>query len=141
MASLWFTSEWAQAFREQIQNNEIYKKSAETWEWPLILVLEKNADSGILEDAGIYLDLWHGDCRAARMATREDFDQVPYIISGSALNWKSTLEGKFDPIAAIVLGKLKLTKGSMTSLSRYVRAAKELVVSAQKIETIFHDGV
>jgi len=141
MASLWFTEKWAKAFQEQIQSNEKYQKSADSWEWPVVLVLEKKEDSGIHEDTGIYLDLWHGDCREARIASTEDYMQAPYIISGSASNWKSTLEGKYDPIAAIVLGKLNLTKGSMTSLSRYVRAAKQLVVSAQNTPTIFHDGV
>ena len=60
--------------------------------------------------------------------------QPPYIINRG--NWEQILEGKIAPLSAIMRGKLKLAKGSMTTLLlKYVTAAKEIVVSAQQLDS------
>lgn len=136
-----FTDAWARAWGEQLQTNQAYKAAAKNWEWPLVLTLKADPSLGIPEDRSVYLDLFHGDCREARAATRDESQQVPYVISADAYTWKQVLIGKLEPISSIMRGKLKLVKGSMATLAGYVLAAKELVNSACEVDTLFPEGL
>jgi len=136
-----FSDAWARAWGEQLLANQAYKSAARTWHWPLILTLQADPSLGIPEDRLVYLDLWHGDCREARAATKADFEQTPFIISADAYTWKQVLIGKLEPISSIMRGKLKLVKGSMATLAGYVIAAKELVNSSKNIDTSFPEGL
>lgn len=136
-----FTEEWAQAYKERINENSRYREAARNWEWPLAFVLEADPALGIEEDRAIVLDLYRGECREARLATRDELDGVPYVISADAYTWKQVVDGRLDPLAAMLRGKLKIVKGNMAVLAGYVTAAKELVNSAQQVETEFPEGV
>ncbi len=72
-----------------------------------------------------------------RPATNEDVDAAPYVIRGSAEDWQQVLEGRLDPIMALMQGKLKLQNGGLIALARYGAAAKQLVVSARRVNTDF----
>ncbi|PZN12790.1 MAG: Fis family transcriptional regulator [Bacillota bacterium] len=136
-----FTQEWAQAYKDRINENPRYREAARNWEWPLAFVLEAEPSLGIEEDRAIVLDLYRGECRDARLATRDELDGVPYVISADAYTWKQVVDGRLDPLAAMLRGKLKIVKGNMAVLAGYVTAAKELVNSAQQVETEFPEGV
>ncbi|HEY8393414.1 MAG TPA: SCP2 sterol-binding domain-containing protein [Thermaerobacter sp.] len=136
-----FSEEWAKAYKDRINENVTYREAARTWEWPLALVLEADPSLGVEEDRAIVLDLYRGECRDARIATRDELDGVPYVISADAYTWKQVMDGQLDPLAAMMRGKLKIVKGDMGVLSGYVIAAKELVTCAQKVETEFPEGV
>lgn len=134
------TEEWVKAWQEKINANVQYRQSARGWEWPIILILEKDPSVGLDEDRAVFLDLYHGDCREARVATREDFSETPFIISGDLNVWKQVLGRRLDPISAIIRGRMKLIKGNMSTLSAYVTAAKYLVESSLELETEYPDG-
>ncbi len=141
MAHAAFSPEWAQAYGERIKASEAYKKAAASWEWPLVLNLTADPSLGITEDAGVYLDLMHGECRDARLATDEDRQTAPYVLSADAYTWKQVMERKMEPISAMMRGKIKVTKGSIVTLARYVAAAKCLVDCATEVDTIFPEGL
>jgi putative sterol carrier protein len=103
----------------------------------LILIFEKDPSAGVDEDWSIYLDLWRGECREARVATKEDIENAPYVISADPYTWKQIFDRKLEPITTIMRGRLKLVKGNMSTLSAYVLAAKYLVESALEIEAEF----
>lgn len=136
-----FTEEWAHVWGERINANPEYAAAARSWEWPLVFIVQADPSLEIPEERGVYLDLYRGECREARAATKEDVDSAPFAIRGDAHTWKRVLDGELEPIMAIMRGKLKLTRGSMATLARYVRAAKELVRSAQQIDTAFPPGL
>jgi putative sterol carrier protein len=130
-----FTDEWAKEWAKHLNRNENYRKLAATWEWPLVLRVEKDESVGLEEDRAIYLDLWHGQCREARAATEEDLENAPYIISADPYTWKMILERKLEPISTLMRGRLKLVKGDLSTLSGYVMAAKSLLEDALKVDT------
>jgi putative sterol carrier protein len=74
------------------------------------------------------------------VADAADIDQAPYVIRASPRVWQSVLEGHTDPIVGLMGGKLKLAKGKLFSLVPYAKAAKELVVSAGRVDTSYPDG-
>ncbi|ADW22285.1 SCP2 sterol-binding domain-containing protein [Thermus scotoductus] len=136
-----FSEEWAKAYGEALNANEAYRQAAATWEGALILAVEADPALGLPEKRGIYLDLYHGQCREARMATPQDYEQAPYVISADARTWKEITEGILDPISALMRGKLKLEKGDMAALAGYMMAALELTNTAKKVPTQYPEGL
>ena len=132
-----FSEAWALQASEVLKASEGYKNAAKNWEGAMVMTMQADASLGIPEARSVYFDLWHGDCREARAATAADVASAPYVISADAFTWKQVLEGKLEPIAGLLRGKLKLVKGNMAVLARYVLAAKELVLGATQVPTLF----
>jgi putative sterol carrier protein len=140
MAAEIFTEDWADAWNDKINGNVAYKKAAEKWEGAIAMVMTPDGDMGIPEDRIVVADLWHGDCRGAKVAAADELDDVPYLIRATPANWKNVLAGKTDPIVGLMGGKLKLAKGSLFALLPYAKAAKELVNSAMQVDTSYPEG-
>ena len=132
-----FTDEWAQAWKDDLNRSDKYKKAGRTWEWPLVLFMEADEEYGIDRDRAIYVDLYHGECREARVATPEDLDTVPYIVKADPETWRDLRDGKLEAIGAILRGRMQLQKGSMLVMARYVAAANELTHAVARIDTVF----
>lgn len=130
-----FSDDWATACADVINKSSAYRAAAATWEGALVLLMTPDAVPG--QERRVYLDLWHGDCRAARAAHAEDETSARYVLAGSESAWRLVLTGKIAPLLAIMTGKLKLAKGSLAELLPYTGAAKELVTAASAIEAIF----
>ncbi len=130
-----FSDDWATACADVINKSSAYRAAAATWEGALVLLMTPDTVPG--EERRVYLDLWHGDCRAARAAQLEDETSARYVLAGSASAWRLVLTGRTAPLLAIMTGKLKLAKGSLAELLPYTGAAKELVTAASAIEAIF----
>lgn len=137
MAEKVFSDDWATAWADALNSSEDYRNAAAKWEGAIVIVMGADSAMGIPEKMAVYVDLWHGECREARVASEEDFEVAPYIISATPENWRSILKGNLDPIHALVGGKLQLEKGNMISMLPYVKAAKELVIIAARVETEF----
>ncbi len=132
-----FTAPWAEAFCQALNANERYRRVARTWEGALLLVMEADPARGIPATRAVFLDLHHGQCRAARAAAPDDAAHAPYVLTATPAVWKAILQGELPPIAAILRGKLRLTKGNMMALVPHVRAAQELVATAARLPTAF----
>lgn len=141
MRYLLFSAEWAGAWGEALRANEDYRRAASSWKWPLVLTMSAAPEAGLPEERAVYLDLFHGDCREARVDTAADVAAVPYIISADPATWKRVLEREIEPLSGLMRGKLKLAKGSLTALIPYVSAAKEMVLAATRIGTLFPDAL
>ena len=135
-----FTKEWVNAWAEELNLNEKYKEAAQKWEGETVLVLKADPDMGLGEDRTVILDLWHGECREGRVADDDDLESAPYVITASPENWRQILDGKLEPIMALMRGKLQLTKGKITDLLPYITAAKEMISSAASVDTKFPEG-
>jgi putative sterol carrier protein len=132
-----FTDEWTRAAADVIRASAGYKQAARTWEGAMVFTLQADPSLGVPEARSAYFDLWHGDCRDGRAASKTDLETAQYIVSADAYTWRQVLEGKLEPIQGLLRGKLKLQKGNMAVLARYVAAAKELVHCATQAETAF----
>jgi putative sterol carrier protein len=132
-----FSDAWGRAAAGVLQSSEAYRAAAKTWEGAMVFTLQADSSLGVPEARSVYFDLWHGDCREGRAATAHDLETAPYVISADAFTWKQVLEGKLEPISGLLRGKLKLTKGNMAVLARYVLAAKELVNGSKAVPTQF----
>ncbi len=128
-----FSDVWAQALQSALRASESYQHAARGWEGAVVLDWSDAPSRASTNDCGVYLDLWHGDCRVARVATSADYASSRYVLSADMASWLTVLEGRMAPTTAILRGKIKLKRGSLGGLMPHVSAATELVRVAQTV--------
>jgi putative sterol carrier protein len=115
------TQEWAYQLKTSLNKNPNYKDSAKTWEGAL--VLEFLAEGKKLHnDAWVWLDLWHGECRIAKFLTKRDEEPAPFFITAKESVWHGLGTGAINPQTALGAGKFKI-QGEMAKLMRFPKAA------------------
>lgn len=124
-----FSDAWAKACQIEINASTAYREAAATWEGAVAFI-RQGADG----DHGVFVDLWHGDCREARSMMDGDMDKTPYVIRGDEAAWTQVLGGTLDPLVALATGQLKLVKGSLGALAFHIRSARELVAAASRVQ-------
>jgi putative sterol carrier protein len=130
--------EWLDEYVEKINGSSSYKEAAATWEGDVAYVIEAEPDKGIAEEVVAWLDLWHGDCREAKIVTTEEGEKARFVIRAPYSRWKEVILKELDPVKGMMQGKLKL-RGDLPTIVRYVKAANELVNLAQTVDTQFPD--
>lgn len=134
-----FTQTWADEFQDQINRNADHRKAASAWEAPVALVVEPLPE--IPGGRRLLLDLWHGECRGARVVDAATALTATFVLSATMEAWRQVFLGKSDPILALMQGRVKLLKGGMFTLARSAGAAKQLVLSATRVPTTFPGDV
>jgi putative sterol carrier protein len=71
------------------------------------------------------------------MATAQDMATAPFVIAADIIKWRRVLDGSLDPLGAIMLGKLKVVRGSVGQIAVYAAAAKQLVECAKAVGTSY----
>lgn len=132
MAIKFPSDEWIKALMEQVNASESYREAAKTWEGDFYFVI--NAGEGVPQEVHLYMDLWHGECRDAYEATDPSQKTPEFIIRAPVSGWRKVIEGKVDPIRALMTRQLKL-QGKMTKIMRTPKAATELVKCCTFVET------
>jgi putative sterol carrier protein len=125
---------WIKMMMEDLNQSDAYLEAAKNWEGDFLFVVEPG---GSLENTTLlYMDLWHGKCRSAHLVSDPASVQPAFRLAGTVDNWKKVMTRQLDPMQAMMTGKLKL-QGKMAIVMRNVRAAKELVESCTRIDTVF----
>ena len=129
-----FSAPWADAWAEELRASSAYRQAAATWEGSMIF---ETADQDTGAATGVFLDLWHGECRAARPASERDQGLADYVIRAQIEVWQRVLAGDLEPIFGLMSGKLQLLRGSLAKLTPQLPAARELVAAAARIDTVY----
>ena len=135
-----FPSEaWAAAFRDAINANARYAETGKDWTHGAVaLVVKAEPALGIERDMAIVVDAHEGRCRAASYGEAEAARaQAPFVIEGLYDRWRTLIREGEDPIKALMQGKLKMTKGHLPTLIRFVESSKAMLASAQTVLTEF----
>ena len=134
-----FSHEWALALGAALESSAMYREAARRWDGAVCL--QRTADaSTALPSAAVFLDLKHGHCHAARLATEADLKQAKFVISGPLTAWRSVLRGNEAPTVALMRGHLTLSKGMLPMLLPHVGAANALVDVVRTISPLTDDG-
>lgn len=135
MALKFLTREWIEAYMDVLNNSPDYKEAAKEWEGDFLFVIEP--DGKCTEKIIYYLDLWHGDCRSVDFFKEGDkLPETEFQYIGKYSDWLKVINGDLDPIKGILTRQFKLV-GNKAKVMRATKAAKELVNSANKIDTEF----
>lgn len=135
-----FSDEWVKAFEKELQANADYPKAGKGWEGAVALQILAEPAAGFTADIFILLDLHDGVCRSIKLVSPAAAEEAPYIISGAYAAWKLVLDKKLGPVKGLMTGKLKLKKGSLGMMTRYLKATQCIVDAAAAVKTVFPDG-
>lgn len=134
-----FTAPWVDAWADEIRTSDSYRQAAATWEGSVALAMSDLHGAGSGE-RGVFLDLWHGDCREARVASDDDLQQADFVLAADLDVWRRVLARDLDPILGLMTGKLKLRRGSLAQLTPQMNASKELVLAATRVSSTFPEA-
>jgi putative sterol carrier protein len=130
-----FGPEWAERLERELAVSERYRAAAASWKGSLAFELQPDGTPGFPVGRGLFLDLAHGNCRAARPAMAGDLESATFCLSGPASTWLRLLGGTLEPGAALMGGGLKLSRGSFFSLLPHLKAAQALLECARLVPT------
>jgi putative sterol carrier protein len=141
MAHTFPSKEWTDAYADAVNANEKYREHGKAWTFGSVaMVIEADAKRGLTEDTGMILDVAEGTCRGTAYVHGMDaVAEAPFIIVASYDQWKEVLRGDLDPIKGMMQNKLRLTKGHLPTMLRFVESSRQLVVSASNVPTAFLD--
>jgi putative sterol carrier protein len=132
--------EWAAAYKDAINANPAYKTAAKDWtHGSVAMVVKADPALRIEEDTALWLDVHQGECRDCRLIPAKEADSASFIIVAPYALWKIVIRGELDPTKGMMQGRLKLTKGHMPTMVKYVTASKQLVASTSRVATKFRD--
>jgi putative sterol carrier protein len=139
MAHLFPSDPWATAYKNAVNDNPQYASAGKDWtHGPVALIVKADPTIELDQDMAILLDVHAGTCNAASYLTGADArDKAAFAVEGPYNNWKQLIIENQDPIKALMQGKLKLTKGHLPTMIRYVESSKQLLSSAQHVATEF----
>ena len=135
------SKEWTEAYRDAVNANAKYREAGKEWTFGAVaMVIEADPGRGIDDAIGMVLDVHQGECRGTTYVHGLDAVQdAPFIIVASYDRWKEVLAGGVDPTMAMMQNKLRLTKGHLPTMLRFVESSKQLVASAANVPTEFVD--
>ena len=132
------SAEWCVAYRDAINANAGYRQAGKDWtHGPVAMVVTADPAIGIAEDQAMWLDVHQGTCKDCRLVSREEANKASFVIVASYARWKEVIRKQLDPTKGMMQNKLKLTKGHMPTMVKYVNASKQLVESTTRVPTKF----
>jgi putative sterol carrier protein len=134
------SAEWCAAYKDAINANASYRTAGKDWtHGPVAMVVTADPAIGIATDMALWLDVHQGSCRDCRLVSREEAEKAAFVIVANYARWKEVIRKLLDPTKGMMQNKLKLTKGHMPTMVKYVTASKELVESTSRVPTKFVD--
>jgi putative sterol carrier protein len=134
------SSEWCTAYQAAINENDGYAQAAAQWtHGSVAMIVRADAAAGIASDAAMLLDVHQGKCNDCRLVALEVAEAASFVIVGEYPQWKKVIKRELDPTKALMQGQLKLTKGHMPTMVKFVHASKQLVESSAGVPTQFPD--
>ena len=128
------TEEWIQALKDELNSSEAYARAAKNWEGDFYFVIAP--EGGLEAPVYLYMDLWHGECRGARVVEDPSEEDPVFRMRATPKVWKKVVTKQLDPIQGLVTRQLQL-QGDMLKIMRSVKAAQELVECVTQVDTQF----
>ena len=104
------------------------------------MVVTAEPSLGLAEDMAMWLDVHQGHCNDCQLVSRQQAESAPFVIVATYARWKEVIRRELDPTKGMMQNKLRLTKGHMPTMVKYVTASKELVESTSRVPTEFLDA-
>ena len=128
------SQEYCDVFQKKLNADEKYAKAAKDWEGDMMYVIEgEDDDLPAGEKVIIYMDLWHGECREAKILFDEsEKPDCAYQVVGPESTWKKVNSGEAEPIQMIMTQQLKVV-GDLNKIMKATKAAMILASTAASI--------
>ena len=133
-----FSPEWAQAFKDEINKSEAYRKAGRGWQWKVGLVVEAEPDRNFPESKGVVMDLFEGEARDIRVGAASEAQACDFVITAPYSRWKQVATNELDATRGMLQGKLKL-KGNLPTVVRYTKASQEMTECTTRVPVNWPD--
>lgn len=120
------SKEWAERFCRELDSSERYRNAARGWKYPILFKVGSRGP-------GFLVKLEDGRCLGVEWFSDASSGDAPIVISGELDDWMEVIEGRVNPLTAILRRKLKIEKGDISLILRYSVAALEMVAAAQRV--------
>jgi putative sterol carrier protein len=133
------SEEWTDALKVALNHDRAYREAGKAWTFGAVaLVVQSDPAKGIEGDAGMVLDLHRGECHGATFVEQvDDSLEAEFVIEASYAGCKEVIQRELDPIKGMMEGKLKLVRGHLPTIIRFVEPARIIVSCASKVPTDF----
>lgn len=128
------TEAWVEALMDKLNADEQYAQIARKWEGDFLFKIDP--DDHFQDTRILYLDLWHGKCRAAYVVSDGNMRNAAFTLTAIYSNYVKLLNGEIDPMQGLLTRKLGL-KGNMTVLMRSVPTVLDFVRCCREITDSF----
>jgi putative sterol carrier protein len=125
------SDDWVKALMAALNQSTAYREAAKNWEGDFYFMI--SGQDGTPASC-LYMDLWHGECRAAYAVDDPQAKAPEFVIEAPLATWRKVLSRQLDPIQGLMTRQLKL-KGQLLKVMRAPRAATELVHCCTLIDT------
>ena len=133
MTTTFPSAQWLNLLQAKLNSDARYNEIAKRWEGDLVFDIRPAGN--LQEPLVMYLDLWHGKCRAVEYgADLSRYAKPSFILHSPYDNFTAILRGKLDPMTAMLTNKLKVS-GSMAYMMRNVPTVLDFVRCAREITT------
>jgi putative sterol carrier protein len=134
-----FPSEaWLKTLMVQLNQSQKYRDAAKGWEGDMWVVLEP--EGGLKDTFGMYLDLWHGECRSVHVLAPGEEPKAAFVLRAPYSRFVDILQGKLDAITAMMTGRLSV-KGNMAVMMRNIPTVLQFVKECRALDTDFAGAV
>ena len=134
------SADWCAAYKDAINTNPQYKTAGKDWTHGVVaMVVKADPALDLPQDLGMWLDVHQGACKDCKLVSLAEAQAAPFVIVADYARWKQVIKKELDPIKGMMQGKLKLVKGHMPTIVKYVNASRELVESTARVPTKFRD--
>ena len=133
-----FSTEWAQAFKDEVNRSDAYRQAAKGWKWKVGLVVEAEPDHNFPKSKGIVMDLFEGEARDVRVGGADEAGACDFVITAPYSRWKQVALKELDATRGMLQGKLKL-KGDLPTVVRYAKASQELTEATTRVPVRWPD--
>ncbi len=130
------SDEWIRALQEELNSSPAYAQAAADWEGDFYFIIEPEEEAG--QPTIYYADLWHGRCRQVGRVTDESEYAPQFRLSAPLSAWKAVVQGRLDPVPAIMGRKIRL-QGDLGRILRGLGASRELIACLRRVPTEFPD--
>lgn len=138
MAVQAFSTEWASAFKDEVNKSSTYKAAAKGWKWTVGLVVEAEPNKNFPEARGIVMDLFDGEARDVTVGAAADAQRCDFVITAPYTRWKEVATKQLDATRGMLQGKLKL-KGDLPTIVRYTKASQEMTECTTRVPVEWPD--
>ena len=133
-----FSDEWAEAFKQEVNQSDAYKQASKGWQWTVGLVVEAEPDKNFPESKGIVMDLFDGEARDVKVGSAADAQKCDFVITAPYTRWKEVSTKQLDATKGMLQGKLKL-KGDLPTIVRYTKASQEMTECTTRVPVEWPD--
>jgi putative sterol carrier protein len=141
MAALYPSEQWIKDLQGVCNTDNEFKEYCGNFAGKFMFQIE--AEAGKLEKpAYLFMSVDKGEVKEAQaLSSAGERSDVEYVITGKYSVWKNVVQGKQEPLRALMTKKLQLIKGSQFTILKQAKFAFRMINNATKVPAVYADEI